>query len=162
MPRLNPAPEKFNELSTNDPDIRRSRLAEKRTAEDAALSPPRPRSLPRPPLNRLNVLIDQGLEEGFPESEAAIRAHASFAQQQIQRSHRATRREGISPSPTPSISVELQRPRFNRNKLRSLPNLKSGDESTQLSVADKLQGFAGGLKKARDAIQWRKWQGSTY
>ena len=55
-----------------------------------------------------------------------------------------------------AISVELQRPRFNRNKLRSLPNLKSGDESTQLSVADKLQGFAGGLKKARDAIQWRK------
>jgi len=33
--------------------------------------------------------------------------------------------------------------------LRSLPYLKSGDESTQLSVADKLQGFAGGLEKGQ-------------
>jgi len=47
------------------------------------------------------------------------------------------------------LIVELQRPIFNRNQLRSLPYLKSGDESTQLSVADKLQGFAGGLEKGQ-------------
>jgi hypothetical protein len=104
----------------------RPTTSQKRTATTANLTPERPRYM-QPTVASQSRQSPTFYYHGIHSSDDSQHAEARAQRTTIQRAHRAMRRAGEEPSPTPSLSQLMRRP------IQPSPNETSSQDPIQLS-----------------------------